>query len=108
MDKQILITWMRMEYHIILLQNILMELELGIYRIIKINLKERETGQAWFPKNWTDTDIKNAGEYVVNLPANRNVSDGTWMFGEYNDVRVGVIKNNGEIGTIIPDNSRQP
>ena len=74
----------------------------------KNKFKRTGTGQAWFPKNWTDTDIKNAGEYVVNLPANRNVSDGTWMFGEYNDVRVGVIKNNGEIGTIIPDNSRQP
>ena len=26
----------------------------------------------------------------------------------HNGVRVGVIKNDGEIGTIIPDNSRQP
>lgn len=74
----------------------------------KNKFKRTGIGQAWFPKNWSDTDIKNAGEYVVNLPENKNISDGTWMFGEYNGVRVGVIKNDGEIGTIIPDNSRQP
>ena len=45
---------------------------------------------------------------MANLPENKNVSDGTWVFGEYNGVRVGIIKNDGEIGTIIPDNSRQP
>ncbi|MEE1306020.1 MAG: EndoU domain-containing protein [Agathobacter sp.] len=74
----------------------------------KNKFKRTGTGQAWFPKSWTDTDIKNAGEYVANLPENKNVSDGTWVFGEYNGVRVGIIKNDGEIGTIIPDNSRQP
>lgn len=26
----------------------------------------------------------------------------------YDGVRVGIIKNNGVVGTIVPDNSRQP
>lgn len=74
----------------------------------KNKFKRTGTGQAWFPENWSEVDIKNAGEYVANLPSNKNLGDGTWAFGEYNGVRVGIIKNNGEVGTIIPDNSIQP
>lgn len=70
--------------------------------------KRTGTGQAWFLESWTERDIKNAGEHVANISENVNVLDGTWIFGEYNGVRVGIIKNNGKIGTIIPDNSRQP
>ena len=43
-----------------------------------------------------------------NLPANRNASDGVTVFGEYNGVRVGVIRTNGKISTIFPDASSQP
>lgn len=43
-----------------------------------------------------------------NLPANRNVPDGVTVFGEYNGVRVGVIRTNGKISTIFPDASSQP
>ena len=74
----------------------------------KNKFKRTGIGQAWFPESWKEKDIKNAGEYVANLPENINIPDGTWVFGEYKGVRVGIIKNNGEIGTIIPDNSRQP
>ncbi len=74
----------------------------------KNKFKRTGIGQAWFPESWTETDIKNAGEYVANIPQNVNIPDGTWIFGEYNGVRVGIIKNNGKIDTIIPDNSRQP
>ena len=70
--------------------------------------KRTGTGQAWFPDTWTKEDIKNAGEYVANLPENQEKGNGEWMFGVYKGVRVGVIKNNGSIGTITPDNSRQP
>ena len=66
------------------------------------------TGQAWFPENWTDIDIRNAGEYIANISENMNIPDGVWIFGNYKGVRVGIIKNNGEIGTIVPDNSKQP
>ena len=30
-------------------------------------------------------------------------SDGTHMFGTFKGVRVGVIKTNGQIGTVFPD-----
>lgn len=53
-------------------------------------------------------DIKKAGEYVANIVENIDKPDGTWIFGEYNGVRVGIIKKDGQIGTIIPDNSMQP
>ncbi|MFD1177972.1 EndoU domain-containing protein [Paenibacillus puldeungensis] len=65
-------------------------------------------GQAWFPETWTKEDISKAGEYVANMPDHVNMADGVTIFGEYNGVRVGVIKTNGEIGTIFPDNMMQP
>ncbi len=70
--------------------------------------KRTGTGQAWFPETWTKEDISKAGEYVANMPNHVNVADGVTIFGEYKGVRVGVIKTNGEIGTIFPDNMMQP
>ncbi|WP_233454218.1 EndoU domain-containing protein, partial [Brevibacillus parabrevis] len=70
--------------------------------------KRTGTGQAWFPSNWNKEDIRRAGEYVANLPQNQGIADGVGVFGNYNGVRVGVIKTNGEIGTVFPDNSMQP
>ncbi|UEC21374.1 EndoU domain-containing protein [Clostridium septicum] len=66
------------------------------------------TGQAWFPENWSNDKIKDAGEYVANLPENINAVDGNIIFGEYDGVRVGVIKTDGKIGTIFPDADMQP
>lgn len=34
-------------------------------------------GQAWFTESWSELDIKNAGEYVANLPSNKDLRDGT-------------------------------
>ncbi|WP_301107149.1 EndoU domain-containing protein [Sporosarcina sp.] len=65
--------------------------------------KQTGTGQAWFPENWYKEDIGKAGEYVTNMPGHKNIADGVTVFGEYNGVRVGVIKTNGEIRTIFPD-----
>ncbi|WP_310499135.1 polymorphic toxin-type HINT domain-containing protein [Paenibacillus qinlingensis] len=70
--------------------------------------KRTGSGQAWFPSSWTNDDIKNAGLYITNLPENNWVGDGTIMFGEFKGVRVGVIKTNGEIGTVFPDGNSQP
>lgn len=42
------------------------------------------------------------------MPEHRNIVDGVAVFGDYNGVRVGVIKTNGEIGTIFPDSMLQP
>ena len=70
--------------------------------------KRSGTGQAWFPASWSDSKIKDAGEYVSNLTENSNLPDGVIAFGEYDGVRVGVIKTNGKIGTIFPDADMQP
>ncbi|MGX9707790.1 EndoU domain-containing protein [Laceyella tengchongensis] len=74
----------------------------------KSKLKRSGTGQSWFPESWSEDDIKNAGEYVANLPGNTNVADGMTVFGVYKGVRVGVIRTNGKIGTIFPDAGQQP
>jgi len=70
--------------------------------------KRTGTGQAWFPKNWSDSKIKEAGNYVANLPDNKNLPDGVIGYGEYDGVRVGIIKTDGKIGTIFPDADLQP
>ncbi|WP_240422394.1 EndoU domain-containing protein [Listeria costaricensis] len=74
----------------------------------KNKMKRSGTGQSWFPESWNDTKIRDAGNYINNLPENKNLVDGKWAFGEYDGVRVGIIKQDGKITTIVPDNSRQP
>ena len=36
------------------------------------------------------------------------MADGVTVFGNYNGVRVGVIRTNGRISTIFPDAASQP
>jgi hypothetical protein len=75
----------------------------------KHKIKKRGLGQSWFPEKWTETDIKAAGEYVVNNTKNFDtIKDGVPVYGTYNNVRVGVIKTNGQPATIFPDGSKQP
>lgn len=70
--------------------------------------KRAGTGQAWFPKNWSDSKIKEAGNFIANLPENKNLPDGVIGYGEYDGVRVGIIKTDGKVGTIFPDADLQP
>lgn len=72
----------------------------------KSKSKTTGTGQAWFPKNWDEKKIQAAREYVNKI--HNTLPDGQWAFATYDGVRVGIIKNNGVVGTIVPDNSRQP
>ena len=65
--------------------------------------KKTGIGQAWFPKNWTEKDIRKAGIHVANLKANRHAPDGKLLFGVYKGVRVGIIKTHGTPGTVFPD-----
>ena len=65
--------------------------------------KRSGTGQAWFPKDWTEKDIRRAGEHVAGLRHNRKVPNGKPIFGVYKGVRVGVIRTNGKIATVFPD-----
>ncbi len=68
--------------------------------------KREQSGQAWFPKSWSNKDIKKAGEHVASLKHNRNTSSGVVMYGTWKGVRVGVIKTNGKIATIFPDTNQ--
>ncbi|WP_090997686.1 WXG100 family type VII secretion target [Bacillus sp. 491mf] len=49
-----------------------------------------------------------AGTKVAELTEFASAENGVTIFGEYNGVRVGVIKTDGEIGTIFPDATQQP
>jgi len=69
----------------------------------KTKFKRTGTGQAWFPEGWAIDKIRKAGNYVANLAENINAPDGVAIFGNYDGVKVGIIKTNGEIGTIFPD-----
>ncbi len=44
-----------------------------------------------------------AGEHVASLKSNRNAADGVTMWGTYKGVRVGVIKIDGRVATVFPD-----
>lgn len=65
--------------------------------------KKENMGQSWFPKSWTDKDIRRAGEHVAGLKCNRRLSNGVAAFGVYKGVRVGIIRTNGKIATVFPD-----
>ena len=68
--------------------------------------KRSGSNQSWFPRSWTATTIRRAGEHVAGLKRNANPTDGVAIFGRYKGVRVGVIMTNGKIGTIFPDKNQ--
>lgn len=70
--------------------------------------KARSNNQAWFPKSWTEKDIRRAGEHVAGLKGNRHAADGETVYGVYKGVRVGVMKTHGKIATIFPDIDQTP
>lgn len=70
------------------------------------SFKRRETNQSWFPKSWTDKDIRRAGEHVAGLKGNRRIPDGKTIYGVYKGVRVGVKRTNGKIATVFPDSDQ--
>ncbi|MCM3525226.1 T7SS effector LXG polymorphic toxin [Bacillus subtilis] len=74
----------------------------------KVKAKRSGSNQSWFPESWTESDIAAAGAKIAELPEFTNAENGVTIFGEYKGVRVGVIKTNGEIGTIFPDATKQP
>ncbi|MET3562031.1 hypothetical protein ABID30_001119 [Enterococcus rotai] len=70
--------------------------------------KRTGIGQSWFPENWTSKDIETAGQHIASQPNFASAKNGEVIFGDYNGVRVGVIKTDGKIGTIFPDGTKQP
>lgn len=65
--------------------------------------KREGTKQAWFPKDWTEADIKAAGKELANSEEARNAKGKTTIKGTYKGVNVGIIVENGKIKTIYPD-----
>lgn len=66
---------------------------------------DADIGQAWFPKNWSEDDVRNAGTYV----ANKGIGTGFIKFAEYKGVKVGIfVDANRNPTTIFPDNMNQP
>ena len=65
--------------------------------------KRKSMSQSWFPKTWTEKDIRRAGEHVAGLKCNRRLPNGVTAFGVYKGVRVGIIRTNGKIATVFPD-----
>lgn len=68
--------------------------------------KRKEMGQSWFPKSWTDKDIRCVGEHVAGLKGNRKIPDGFRVYGVYKGVRVGIMRTNGKIATVFPDSDQ--
>lgn len=68
--------------------------------------KRTGIGQAWFPKSWTENDIRRAGEHVAGLKRNRRIPNGKTIYGVYKGVRVGVKRTNGHIATVFPDSDQ--
>jgi hypothetical protein len=66
-------------------------------------IKRTGISQAWFPRSWTEKDIRRAGTHVAGLKHNRHTPDGQAIFGVYKGVRVGVIMTHGKIATVFPD-----
>ena len=72
--------------------------------------KRKKSGenQSWFPRDWTEKDIRRAGSYVAGLKRNQNIPDGVHAYGTYKGVRVGIIRTNGKIATVFPDSDQTP
>jgi len=73
----------------------------------KTPAKRSGISQSWFPKSWSEKDIRRAGVHVAGLKSNRRVPDGVTIWGTYKGVRIGVKRTNGIIATVFPD-SNQP
>lgn len=65
---------------------------------------DSDIGQSWFPKEWDDDKILLSGTYT----ANTGIGEGIIKSGIYDGVEVVVFINGGEVGTICPNNMKQP
>lgn len=63
-----------------------------------------DIGQSWFPKDWDDDKIMAAGTYAANF----GKGDDIMKKAVFEGVEVSVFINDDQIGTIFPNNMRQP
>ena len=68
--------------------------------------KRKSGGQLWFPKDWSETDIRRAGRAVLKAHKGK-IKNGTMITGWYNGVRVGIIVNGGQIKTVFPTKEQE-
>ena len=64
--------------------------------------ERKPRGHVWFPKNWDDKTIANAGKYVANLKRNVVKGDHTAMYGKFKNVYTVAYKSRGRISGICP------
>ena len=69
-------------------------------------LDKGQIGQLWFPKNWTESDIRKAGQAVLRAHKGE-IKNGATITGWYNNVKVGIIVNNRQIKTIFPTKEQE-
>lgn len=69
------------------------------------NKPDSDIGQSWFPEEWNDEKILLAGTYSANKGI---VESAVKRVCIYDDVEVVVYINDGGVGTICPNNARQP
>ncbi len=83
---------------------------IGNVKFHKMLSKRTGTNQSWFPPNWDETLIHQAGKFVINnnFEKFKVIDDGIPIFDNFQGVRIGVMKTKGKPKTIFPDNSFQP
>ena len=65
--------------------------------------KRHNCQQLWFPKEWTEKDILDAGEHVLKLKKNQDAKPGDRIYGMWKGVKVMIIVPDGKKrGTIAP------
>lgn len=78
--------------------NVTMEYNNGVRKgnvsIHKTGKKRTGNDQAWFPKSWTEKDIKAASEHVMSLKRNQRRTNQKPYTGSYKAVKVGTYTNN--------------
>lgn len=103
--------------------NIVKEYENGVRvgNIPNHKLEEKQYGinQSWFPKQWTQKDVENAGEYVANLKDRRKyileeykINGNIYVlykYATYNEVTVCICYdvNKDAVTTIFPDKNQR-
>ena len=63
-----------------------------------------DIGQSWFPESWDDDRIMLAGVFTANKGTGNDIT----KMAVYDNVEVVVFINDGNIGTICPNNTKQP
>lgn len=67
----------------------------------KLKIKQSGNGQAWFPEDWDENKILEAGTAIAN--DGQLLIDGYRKTGIYDGVAVRVLMDNGRVSTICPD-----